>query len=173
MPPVPQPLLSEAWRDILTIVSLVITAAGFLGTVVGLVYAIRQIKQTKTAALAAKEASDRALADSRKGFHHYTAANAHRFVNEAKIHVGNESWAMAAMRLGDLADQLAQLGAEWKELVAKLREWDAACTRRANGSRKSFALDKWSDFAVHLQERIDGYYGPFVGIASEGSDDSD
>src|SRR4051812_24558135 len=94
--------MSEGWRDAISIVSLI-------ATVVGLLYAIAQIRKTKSAANAAKEAADKALAESRRSYHRFAARNARRLVSEAKIHVDNKAWALAAFRLNDLADQVAQL----------------------------------------------------------------
>lgn len=170
------PLLTDFWRDLTAIASAAITIVGFIVTVVSLVYAIRQIRQTKSAAEAAREAATSALAESRRGFQRYAAANAHRFVNEAKIHVENKSWAMAALRLSDLADQAAQLAsieAAWIQLAEELREWEATSRRVAAGELKRFAANKWFEFALRLQAKIDSYYGPFPAAGREVDGDSE
>jgi hypothetical protein len=75
-----------------------IAIVGFGLTAAGLVYAILQIRKTKTAAEAAEEAAKRALTESRRNLQRYAAGNAHRFVNEAKTHVDRQEWEKAAIR---------------------------------------------------------------------------
>jgi hypothetical protein len=92
-------VLTEFWRDLLSLVSLGLTVVGFILTALGLWYAILQIRKTKSAVEAAEEAANRALAESERNFQRYAAANAHRFINEAKMHVDGKAWEKAAMRL--------------------------------------------------------------------------
>jgi hypothetical protein len=89
-------LLTDFWRDLISIISTV-------GTLAGLVYAIVQIAKTKSAAQAARTAAKLAQAESHAAFHAYAAAMAHRFVNEIHLHVNGEKWEFAALRLRDLA----------------------------------------------------------------------
>jgi hypothetical protein len=143
--------MSEGWRDAVSITSLV-------ATIVGLWYAIVQIRRTKSAANAAREAADKALAESRRSYHRYTLANAQRFIKEAKIHVENKTWALAAFRLNDLADQAAQLvgeDPEWRLFANELREWEATCQGQARGLKKTFTVLKWSEFTRRLQSLSD------------------
>src|SRR4051794_30158637 len=125
-------MLSDVWRDIISI-------GGFLLTIAGLLYTMRQVWLAKSAAEAAKNAADRTLDESRKSFQRYIAANAHRFINEAKMSIENEQWAAAAMRLRDLADQLAQLtglSLALEQLRTAARRWAEDCSRRASGKLK-------------------------------------
>jgi hypothetical protein len=169
------PLLSDGWRDVISIASLILSVLGLAATVVGLWYAIDQIRKTKSAADAAKEAADEALTESRESYNRYTAANAHRLLKEVKIHVQGEVWILAAVRLADLADQVAQLAnedPEWKPFADELREWEAACQRRARGVKKRFAVDKWGEFTRRLQAQMDSWSGPFPPATQETTDDT-
>lgn len=169
------PLMSEGWRDILSIVSFTVGIVSLGVTVVGLLYAIAQIRKTKSAVDAAKEAADEAVAESKRSYHRYAAGNAQRLIKEAKIHVDNKAWALAAFRLNDLADQVAQLASEdaaWRQLADTLRKWETACQGQARGVKKGFAVLKWSEFIRRLQAKIDEWSGPFPTSTQEASDDT-
>jgi hypothetical protein len=156
-------LLTDFWRDVITII-------GFVFTTAGLVYAILQIRKTKSVAEAAEEAAKRAVVESQRNFQRYAAGNAHRYINEVKSYVDRQDWEKAAIRLSDLADQAVQLvhsDEEWRELADKLRNWAATCSRHASGSKSKFAKNKWTAFSVRLQRKIDNYYGPFPGGEEE------
>jgi hypothetical protein len=156
------PLLNDFWRDVVSLV-------GFAFTTAGLVYAILQIRKTKSAAEAAEAAAKRAILESRRNFQRYAAGNAHRFINEAKRHVDRLEWEQAATRLGDLADQVAQLvqsDEEWRPLIDELRTWAATCNRFAAGGRGKFRSTSWVRFFVRLQAKIDNFYDPFPAPAS-------
>src|SRR4051812_47270628 len=132
-------MLSDVWRDIISIVSLVVTVTAWW-------YAMYQTRQAKSAAEAAKAAADKMLLENRRSFQRYAASNAHRYINEAKYFYKNEKWQWAAMHLRDVADQLAQLGAlspALEELTAKPRRWAEACTRRAAKKLKVLSQRKW------------------------------
>jgi hypothetical protein len=120
--------LAEFWNNVIAVGGFILTAVGFVVTVLSLIYAIRQIKETKSAATAARDAATAALAESRRYFQRYVAANCHRYVHEVIIHVENKEWHLAALRLDDLADQVAQLSSEdhaWQRFVDELRTWRA------------------------------------------------
>jgi hypothetical protein len=161
-------MFSDFWRDILAILGFVLTALGLL-------YAIVQIRLTKSAAQAAEEAAKKTLAESQLSFQRYAAATAHRFISEAKIHVENKQWEKAAVRINDVADQVAQLAgfdAEWQQYAEKLRNWAAVCQRHAIGELSRFVSLKWIGFLVQLQAKIDSCHGPFKGVGPEASDDT-
>lgn len=150
--------LSDVCRDIISI-------GGFLLTFAGLLYTIRQVWLAKTAAEAAKEAADQSLSESRKGFLRYIAANAHRYINEAKRSVESRQWTQAALRLNDLADQLAQLSTlspSFKRQVAGVRKWEHKCSQLAAGGSEPLGIEKWKSFCVSLQKAIDKVHGPFA-----------
>jgi hypothetical protein len=152
-----KPLLSEAWRDIMAVGSLVVTVVGF-------VLAIWQIRKTKSAALAARDAARHAYGENRDDFQRYVLACGMRFWTEAKIHVEAERWDLATIRLRDLADQVSQLADSdpaWRDILAELRRLDT--TIGANPMPK-FSGKKWSMLMERLQTKIDAHYGPYKNI---------
>jgi hypothetical protein len=161
-------LLTDFWRDVISLVGFGLTAAG-------LVYAILQIRKTKSAAEAAEEAAKKAVIESQRNFQRYAAGNAHRYVHEAKGHVERQEWEKAATRLNDLADQVGQLAHmddEWRQMADALRMWAEDCTRHARGAKSRFAKNKWAAFYLSLQAKIDLYYGPFAPTREEVPDES-
>jgi hypothetical protein len=150
-------LLSEFWRDIVSISSAVITTVGFIITIV-------QIRKTRSSAEAARKAASEAVSESRKSFERYALSNAFRYLAETKLHVGNRHWSPASLRLNDLAEQTGQLAAldpgEWKELTIELRRWSDTIARLPDANPK-FAHLKWAEFVRRLQEKIDERHGPF------------
>ena len=161
-------LFTDLWRDVISI-------AGFSLTALGLIYAIVQIRKTKSAAHAAEEAANQSLAETHASFQRYAAATAHRFINEAQIHIDNQQWEKAAVRFNDVADQAAQLAAldsEWERLAEELRSWAATCGRHAMGELTRFAKNKWVRFIVRLQAKIDSCHGPFRDMPRERPNDT-
>src|SRR5437016_4009539 len=151
-------MLSDVWRDIISI-------GGFALTFAGLLYTMRQVWLAKTAAEAARTAATKTLIEARTNFEKYVASNAHRFIHEAKAHIEAAQWALAALRLNDLADQLAQLGlfrpALW-EFVSAVRERAGLRSRLASGELPVFNTRKWLAFSVTLQSAIDAVHGPYA-----------
>src|SRR5439155_4912931 len=117
-----------------------------LATIVGLAYAIVQIRKTKSAADAANDAAQQVAAASERNYRQHVAALAARLLIDAKASVEAKKWEVAAVRIGDLADQLAQLAStdsEWDALTAELRGVVIVLNRRAAGVGK-FAPRKWN-----------------------------
>ena len=88
-------MLTDYWRDLLSL-------GGFLLTLLGLYYAIAQIKKTKTAVEATEAATERAVAEARENFLRYAAAMSRMLLNEATLHIRHEDYGKASLRLGDL-----------------------------------------------------------------------
>jgi hypothetical protein len=115
-----RPLLSETWRDLVSLGSTAITLIGFALT-------IWQLRKTRGAAIAARDASTRAIEESRGHFRRYALANAVRCLAESKVYFEAESWRLVGLRLNDFADQVAQLAssdASWQPLLHELRVWE-------------------------------------------------
>ena len=151
-------------------VSLGLTIVGFLLTVIGLCYAIAQIRKTESAAQAAKKAALDAIQEARRGFQKFAVAFAHRFLNEVKIHLRNQHFDRAALRLDDLATHLAQLSSpeeKWLSLQKKVRVWANSCNQRAKDETSEFAEKKLSDFLLKLESEIDRLFGPFDAYVEE------
>lgn len=148
-------MLTDFWRDVIALLSVVLTTAG-------LIYAIIQIRKTKSAAEAAKESAQQTLRESQSRFQRYAAASANRFLNEAKIHVGHKDWDKASDRIYLVADQtnlLAAIAREWVGIEQELRKWATLCNRLALGESKRFPR-KWSEFVGAIQGRLNETLGP-------------
>jgi hypothetical protein len=149
-------VLTDSWRDIIALLSLVLTTAG-------LVYAIVQIRKTKSAVEAANEATTQTLAESQSRFQRYTASNANRFLNEAKIHLEHQEWEKASGRMNDVADQaslLSPLAGGWEQTAEALRTWASICESLAVKKRKKFPKPKWAAFVGTLQQRLNAIISP-------------
>ena len=157
------PVLTDYSRDLLSIASIVISIVGFALTVLSLLYAIQQIRMTKTAAEAAEEAAKKTLLESEYLFTRFAAANSLRFLAEVRLFVDSKSWGFAALRLGDLRDQVAQLAKldkDCESLVVGLRRWETTL-RELSREEGIFSERKWLLFAVRLQNKIDQLHTPF------------
>ncbi len=164
-----EPLLTDFTRDLISITSLVVTVIGFPLTVVSLLYAIRQIREAKSAAMAAQEAANRTLKESEFRFVRFAAGNASRFLSETRVHLDNRHWRVASLRAGDLGDLLSQLardGSGFEGLVTELRVWQANLIRVETGDIK-FADKKWQSFQVRLQRIVDNFHSPFADRSPE------
>ena len=162
----PDPLLTDLLRDWIAIVSAVATLIGFLLTVLSLFYAIGQIRRTQTAARAAEEAARQVLSESRSRFADYSFANLMRYVDQAEDFVSRRDWALATLRVNDLALQAAQLGdtdREWQEIAAELIQSASTFRRIANGELKDTPQQRkrWSDFLLKLKAKVIEQHGPF------------
>jgi hypothetical protein len=167
-------LLTDSARDLLSVVGFVITVVGTAVTIAGLVYAVKQIRKTQSAAEAARVAVMDTLAETRKEYQRYAGANAHRYFGEVRSHVDHKEWEAAARRVDDLADVLAQLvslDAKWTSWVVELRKWAGSFKKAIpSGQLSKHMAGKWRTFRIKLQGIIDTTYGPFH-VTEEGSGD--
>jgi len=150
----PKPLLSEAWRDIIALGSLVVTVIGFI-------LAYWQIRKTKTAAYAAREAANRSYEETRSQYHRYVLSNASRLLTETRAYAASEHWDKTVLRLRDLAEQISQLAAtddDWPSLMEELRKWEA---RLSASDSPKVSKKTWADLMTRLQAKIDSRQGPF------------
>jgi hypothetical protein len=141
-----------------------ISIAGFLVTLLGFIYAIRQIRMTKTAAEAARDAAQKAVEEGHALIQRFAASNAHRFIHESRNFIQQEQWDKAALRLRDLADQMAQLAflnEELRSFVDKIREFANFCDKKESGVKEPFRINKWNEFVVVLQAKLDTLHKPF------------
>lgn len=153
-------------------VNLALAVLGALLGVVAMIIAVWQLSKTRKAADAAARAASEAASASRGRFADYAVANVQRFLGEAKIFVEHQDWRMAASRVADLADQLAQVvnadrtqAQDWQHLVAELRGWESTF-KRIGGCEIQFRASvsrKWFDFLGSLSSQLDRRYGPYAG----------
>ncbi len=159
--------LSELWRDVLASLG----AAGTLASVAGLVYAIYQIRKTKSAAEAARVASEETRTLSRQDYQRYAVANAVQFIGELKAFVAGKVWERASLRFSDLAVQASQVANlqrpndpetanQWEILADELRQWAQSCEKVLAGQIK-FQQGKWTKLLPRLESMFHTYHGPF------------
>lgn len=160
-------LLSNFARDLIGIAGLI----GTVATLIGLWIAVRQIRQTKRIAEASQEAITTTLGQARTAFGQYVMSTSRRLLSEAKIFVDEKNWSRAALRLGDLAEQAAQLAhsvpaddADWAELAKEFRQWEGTC-RKLEAKEVELAPNltaKWHRFSRDAAGQFDRHHGPFV-----------
>ncbi|HZT80704.1 MAG TPA: hypothetical protein VFA26_10795 [Gemmataceae bacterium] len=147
---------SEAWRDFAAWFSLFLT-------VLGLGYTVTQVTLAESAARAAEIAANAAREEARRRVSQFTAASAHRLINEVSGCLERQEWGKASMRLYDLADQAAQIAggrAEWVQLVVGVREAAAKCAALESGRGKRATHAKWINLLTELRARLDAHFGP-------------
>jgi hypothetical protein len=150
--------LTEGWSDGVAITGLSVTMAGFGFT-------LYQLRKTKSAAEAAREAANRAYAESRRYFQSLVASNAHSLVIQVRETVERKDWGNASRRVNDLADQMAllcQADADAVQFVNDVRSWGSRFARLASGDLKKFYNTRWDSFLLVLQRRIDMLRTPFA-----------
>jgi hypothetical protein len=150
-------LLNDVWRDIISI-------TGWVLTIVALWYTIWQVRETKRAADAAKQAAVDAAEEYRRSVVRFSAATAHRFVIEVQGHVDSGEWALAGLRLHDLAQYFGHIAADspdaGRQDVDDLRRWaQAAAVAQSDASK--FSRKRWNAFIRRVQSKIDEYHRPF------------
>lgn len=143
-----RPFLTDFGRDAITIFSLALTVLGFI------------------VARSARRAARRATEESQRNYRRYVVANLLRLLDGAKTFVDSKDRKRATLRLGDLADQAAQLAdldGDWTDLASELRRWEEDVKALAKEKGRTFPADKWTSFILRLQTRIHRLHGPFKG----------
>ena len=165
MPSHVHPFLNDFWRDIWTIFGV----AGTIATLVGLWVAIVQIRRTATAAEAARAAAERAAVEHRRAMSQFVIGSAHRLVREVTIYVENQSWPLAAVKIIDLADQIAIFsrtadapGPELVQLAAEFRKWSFQFGRLEAGEIEwgKHYRQRWAKSLLAFSSQLDLYLGP-------------
>jgi hypothetical protein len=154
-------LLSQSWRDALAIVG----AVGAAITTLALVVAIWQMWRTATAAKASTEAAVTAYNESRGSYSRHVMTLMARLLSEAELHVENQNWEVAEMRLRDIFDQILQLsGADppWREFADRVDGMRGSFERVRKGEIQFKSLrSKWRRLVAELRKTLSGLTGPF------------
>jgi hypothetical protein len=149
--------LSSQWNDIFTV-------GGFIVGVFGFGYTIYQVHKVKVAALAAEEAAERTLSETKTNFRRFIASFAHRYLAEARASEEQSSWQVSALRTNDLADLLAQLpeaGSEAGVMIGTLREFGQVFANKQRDPTKRHSTRKWQALLRQLQVLLDRAQAPF------------
>ena len=159
-----QSFLNPFWTDLLAALGV----AGVLLTLVGLAVAWAQLRRTAKAAVAARDAARAAESQARESVAGFVLGDLRRLLQEAKIYAGSGEWALAAVRLDDVASAAAQLrhatdAGEWVESGRRLRDSAGTFRRLAAGQIEvtAHARNKWERLARDVVTAIDSRHGPF------------
>lgn len=150
-------LFSNSVRDLIAIGSMGITVVGF-----GLT--IAQLRRTKKAADAAREAIERTTRDDRSDFTRYVFSGVERCLAESKQFVHRKDWKSASLSVAELAGHAAQLisvDPEWQTLATDLREWELSLKQRKPKGGPPFAAEKWDRLVLQLHRKVAQHHGPF------------
>jgi hypothetical protein len=158
--------LDNWWRDLIAVVGVV----GTMATLIALLISIWQIIRTRRASEATKHATSETLEKIRRQLSRYTAANLTRHLNEAQNAFDSQDWKMVVVRLGDLAEQAAQVlaqsdgsGTDWGQVASELRKWQNTIRTIGSSERKlaQSQLTKWNDFTQRTASQLDRLNLPF------------
>lgn len=156
------------WKEGVGIVSSI-------GTIVGVPFLVVQIITTRTAALAATEATERAIKETKKNRHQYMLQHTSRLLSNLRLLVAAKKWSLASLRCDDLADAASQLAYVWRQ--PDQNWWGASSAMRAwaiafqNGrTNAQLAIPQhlnwqdWESWCVFIQTRIDieSNFDPFM-----------
>lgn len=156
--------LDPGWNDFFTVGGFVVGVVGFVVGVVGFIVTIYQVWQAKSAARAAKAASERTLAESRASFARFVGEDASRLLSELRGAVNSKDWKHAAVRANDLADLLGTLHDDrstTREAIASLREFGQKFTGFPAGESQKYPKTKWNELLADTQARLDQLRSPF------------
>jgi hypothetical protein len=149
-------IASDFWRDFVGLLSLFLT-------LLGLGYTVYQVTLIESAARVAAVAAKQAHEESRRRLFQFTVASVHRLIDAVASDLERKEWGKAVIRLNDLADQAAQIGAqqlEWTQLVRGLRDIAEECLALENERRKKAKHEKWNELLMELRTRLDAHFGP-------------
>ena len=151
---------TTSWNDFW---SLIGSGTGLFGILV----AIEQTLQTKTAAVAAQEASQSTSSQMRGEYYRFALLDAKRLFSEGLAFVHSQKWTLASLRLRDTADRLSHLAYSgpdvdegWEEATKAIRWWADVFS---HGTNKKYKYDNasWIDRCAQIQKKIDMESGPF------------
>lgn len=142
------PFLNDWIRDVGVVASLIGLVLAVVGFLVG------------AAKLYAALSS---LEEARKTYARYVFSQASRVLGEAANSIASNAWTLAAIRLRDAGQLLAQLGPDWEADAQTLSGFADSFDRLASGDLKRFAsfANKWSAYHGTLAQRVSAAAHPF------------
>src|SRR5205823_4931065 len=103
----------------------------------------------------------------------YTVAEVRSFFRQVRTYIDVKEWKPAAVRLDDMAEQIAQLGhidTAWNTFVEEARSWVSKLRELKRGRMPESLSEKWGEFAGRLQAKIDSSYGILADQSTRGSE---
>ena len=156
--------ITAPWDDIYAAGGFITGLLGLFVGVLGFAYTIVQIKKTKSAAMAAQEAANQMLQESRRRFQKFVATTISRLLADAKRFVSDENWTIASYVTDQVADFLAlssDADADIPDMVQALRKYGQQMAARIKDSEAPFHSRKWSEIVQRVQVKIDQWHAPF------------
>ena len=154
--------LAQGYIDILVLLGLVFG----LVTLIALFVALAQLRRTKNATSAANEATRSAVCSVRHKLISYSAMQARFYLRDTNAFVENENWSMAAVRVADTADRLAELkqaqfssSDKISEVIEELRGWRHTFNGVESGKHKwsKSLIGKWASSSRDCSRLLDGF----------------
>jgi len=145
--------------------------AGTFATLCGLYVTYRQARESRRAADAARDAAYTMDVENKRRFARFVLQQARGMAKEARVYCDSRNYQLAAVKVRDLAETVAQIGTtfdhylpRWKEFADELRAWDDTFLRAAKepGKFSRTSERKWLDFQREFHSELDAVAGPFV-----------
>jgi hypothetical protein len=165
--------LAPWWNDFYTAGGFYIGVLGCVVGVAGFWIALVQIKKTQRAALAARDAANKTLAETKEAYERFVAAFASRLLAELQNAANAKQWQLAHIRSHDLAELLATLpgtghestDAANIESVRSLREFGQRFAEATTSNKVLFPAklvnERWKPLLQLLHARLDRLRAPF------------
>jgi hypothetical protein len=152
--------LNNQFRDWIAVIGVL----GTLATLVALAITIVQIRRTRRVSEETQRAANETLETVRRQLTRYTAGILLRHLNEAQDAFSRQDWKLVVVRLGDLAEQAAQVLAQsdksetdWGRVAFDLRTWQNSVRAFETGRTQcpQSQLTKWNRFTQDLATQLD------------------
>jgi hypothetical protein len=147
-------------------------AGGFFVGVIGFIITIVQIGRARGAAVAARDAANKTLAESKDAYERFIGAFASRFLAELEAAVKAKHWSLAQLRCSDLAELIAALPASpdqevrkaTAEAITSLRDFSHTFAETPSKEPADLSkpnLKKWKLLLQLLHRQLDHLRKPF------------
>jgi hypothetical protein len=147
--------LHPVWNDFFTV-------AGFFVGVIGFAVTIWQLRRTRSAAQAAKQAALQTLNETRVAYDRFIAGIAYKYFAELRMYADSKQWHLALLRCDDLADLLSQQKVQDLAVAAtmrQLREFSRVFVDMRDLTRMKFSRKKWDIAVTSIHTLVDGIRG--------------
>lgn len=162
-----------AWRYCDKVVDS-ISVVGSVASVIGIAIAIEQSAQTRLAAVAAKEATEKANRQMRSSAYRYSLFDARKLLGETCAFVSSKKWKLSALRVGDLADRLSHLASSrpdpdefWQQASFAMSGFQIVFDQFKDNSNGVYDRINWTDWCSRMKIRIELECEPFGDIESQ------
>lgn len=159
-------MLTNYWRDVFNVVSLIAGGISLVVSIVGLVYSVLSWKaasKAKTAAEAAREAAEQARNESLRKFEAYAAGKLRDYIHQALDYLHRCEWGKAALLLRELGEQTGHFAIQdstWLQSADDLRQMATSCVEwEANGREKGHPK-KWNWLLNDVLAKLPAYHRP-------------